>query len=196
MALTDQTSSPRLPVRERLLEAAAEKFYADGVSATGIDSITSAAGVAKMSLYNNFGSKAALVEVYLQRRHQEWIALYKARLPHEPNAREGVLAVFDAYIDHASQAYSDGFRGCALLNAAAELPADDPGRAIVRQHKRDVEALLASHLATALDNSAAQQMAEQLSFILEGAVARAGLDGTPARLHSARQMAATLAGGL
>ncbi|NUS26851.1 MAG: TetR/AcrR family transcriptional regulator, partial [Streptomyces sp.] len=39
--------------RARLLEAAARRFYADGVSATGIDAITAEAGVAKMSLYNN-----------------------------------------------------------------------------------------------------------------------------------------------
>jgi len=44
--------------RERLLAAAARRFYADGVSATGIDTITAEAGVARMSLYNNFSSEA------------------------------------------------------------------------------------------------------------------------------------------
>lgn len=44
--------------RQQLLEAAARRFYADGVAATGIDTITAEAGVAKMSLYNNFSSKA------------------------------------------------------------------------------------------------------------------------------------------
>ena len=43
----------RVPARERLLKSAAELFYRDGVGATGIDTITAHAGVAKMSLYNN-----------------------------------------------------------------------------------------------------------------------------------------------
>ena len=47
----------KAPARERLLKAAADLFYRDGVGATGIDAITARAGVAKMSLYNNFASK-------------------------------------------------------------------------------------------------------------------------------------------
>ena len=58
--------SDKLPARERLLRAAAELFYSDGVGATGIDSITARAGVAKMSLYNNFSSKADLVDAYFR----------------------------------------------------------------------------------------------------------------------------------
>ena len=51
----------RRPARERILRAAARRFYQEGVTATGIDTITAEAGVAKMSLYNNFSSKADLV---------------------------------------------------------------------------------------------------------------------------------------
>jgi len=121
--------------RQQLLEAAARRFYADGVAATGIDTITAEAGVAKMSLYNNFASKADLVRAYLEARHEEWLGLYRRRLDQADVPREGVLAVCDAYADHAEQAYEHGFRGCGLLNAAAELPAGDPGRAVVRAHK-------------------------------------------------------------
>src|SRR3954469_22933035 len=91
----------RTGARERLLAAAARRFYADGVAATGIDTITAEAGVAKMSLYNNFSSKADLVRAYLDARHQEWLGLYQDRLEHADGPREGVLAVFDAYADHA-----------------------------------------------------------------------------------------------
>ena len=69
--------SVKRPARASLLEAAARLFYADGVAATGIDSITAAAGVAKKSLYNNFASKADLVAAYLAARHEEWLALYR-----------------------------------------------------------------------------------------------------------------------
>lgn len=38
-----------------------------------------------------------------------------------------MMAVFSAYKDHAEYAYENGFRGCGLLNAAAEFPAGAPG---------------------------------------------------------------------
>lgn len=180
--------------RQQLLEAAARRFYADGLAATGIDTITAEAGVAKMSLYNNFSSKADLVRAYLQARHEEWLALYRRRLESAQDPREAVLAVFDAYTDHAALAYQHGFRGCGLLNAAAELPAGDPGRAVVRAHKEEVEGLLAGHLEGLLPErpDQARATAEHLAFLLEGATARAGLEGNDARLRHARQIASGL----
>ena len=59
--------------------------------------------------------------------------------------------MFDAYVDHAELWYEHGFRGCGLLNAAAELPVGAPGRAAVRRHKEDVEAIVAEHLRAADD---------------------------------------------
>ncbi|MHC3474402.1 TetR/AcrR family transcriptional regulator [Streptomyces sp. 7R007] len=184
----------RRPARERLLAAAARRFYADGVAATGIDTITADAGVAKMSLYNNFSSKADLVRAYLYARHEEWLGLYRARLERATGPREGVLAVFDAYADHAAFAYEHGFRGCGLLNAAAELPAGDEGRAVVRAHKEEVERLLAGQLERLLPTRPAEvpALAEHLSFLLEGAMARAGLEGDGERLLHARSLAAAL----
>jgi AcrR family transcriptional regulator len=180
--------------RQQLLDAAARRFYADGLAATGIDTITAEAGVAKMSLYNNFRSKADLVRAYLDARHDEWLALYRRRLERAKDPRDGVMAVFDAYADHAALAYERGFRGCGLLNAAAELPAGDPGRAVVRRHKEEVEELLAGHLAGLLPGrpGEAREMAEHLAFLLEGAMARAGLDGDAARLRHARRIASGL----
>ncbi|MEU7469487.1 TetR/AcrR family transcriptional regulator [Streptomyces sp. NPDC044984] len=180
--------------RERLLAAAARRFYADGVTATGIDTITAEAGVAKMSLYNNFSSKADLVRAYLDARHEEWLGLYRRRLEPARDGRDGVLAVFDAYADHAAHAYERGFRGCGLLNAAAELPAGDEGRAVVRRHKEEVESLLAGHLEELLPGrpEEARAVAEHLAFLLEGAMARAGLEGAGTRLEHARAMAADL----
>jgi AcrR family transcriptional regulator len=180
------------PARARILDAAAQRFYADGIAATGIDAITASAGVAKMSLYNNFASKAALVEAYIDQRHEEWLDLYRVRITDSATAQERVLAVFDAYIDHAAAAYDQGFRGCGLLNAAAELAADDPGRIAVRRHKEEVERILLEQLTALTDTAAAGRLAEHLSFLLEGAMARAGLDGESTRLHHARAMAAEM----
>ena len=146
-----------------------------------------------MSLYNNFASKDELVLAYLHARHEEWLALYRSRAKDAKTPRKRVLAVFDAYVDHAELAYRHGFRGCGLLNAAAELPAGAPGRDLVRRHKEEVESLLVEHLA-ALGAAPEQAVAigEQLAFLLEGAMARAGLEGDPTRLHRARDIADSL----
>lgn len=190
-----QTTPPRRPARDALLEAAAKLFYAYGLTGTGIDTITAEAGVAKKSLYNNFASKADLVTTYLYARHEEWMGLYRVRLEKAANPKDRVLAVFDAYADHADLAYEHGFRGCGLLNAAAELHAGDPGREVVRRHKEEVEALLSGHLAELLPDKAADQaaaMAQHLAFLLEGSMVRAGLEGNDNRVREARRIAATL----
>ncbi|HCT5554223.1 TetR/AcrR family transcriptional regulator [Acinetobacter baumannii] len=176
--------------RQKILDAAATLFYNDGITATGINTVTAKADVAKMSLYNNFSSKGELVDAYIAARHQEWLDLYQKRLEKTKTAKEAILAVFDAYQDHAEFAYEKGFRGCGLLNAAAEFPANSSGRNAVRQHKEQVEAIVAEHLNHLLkDSQRVSYIASQLSFLLEGAMARAGLEGSSRQLQLARQMA-------
>lgn len=193
-----ERGSARKPARDALMEAASRGFYAYGLAGTGIDAITAEAGVARKSLYNNFSSKAELVGAYLEVRHEEWLGLYRIRLARAANAGERVLAVFDAYADHANLAYEHGFRGCGLLNAAAELPTGDRGRTAVRCHKEEVETLLAEHLAEFLphDPERAGPVARHLAFLLEGSMVRAGLEGNDRCLREARQIADALIGSL
>jgi AcrR family transcriptional regulator len=174
--------------REKLLKAAAVLFYENGISGTGIDAIIARAGVAKKSLYNNFSSKADLVHQYLTIRHAELLAFYESRLATARTPRDKVLAVFDAYQDHAEFAYERGFRGCGLLNAAAELTVGDIGRDAVRLHKEEVEGLIATHLTELLNGDAARAkaLARQLAFLLEGAISRAGLEGNSDLVLQAR----------
>lgn len=196
--VTPQSDPPKRRARDALLEAASRRFYADGLARTGIDAITAEAGVAKKSLYNNFSSKADLVTAYLNARHEEWMGLYRVRLGGAASAQDRLLAVFDAYADHADLAYERGFRGCGLLNAAAELPAGDPGRTVVRGHKEEVEALIEQHVAELLPHSPerARSIARHLAFLLEGSMARAGLEGDDRCILEARRIAAALIGAL
>lgn len=187
------TATKRRPARDRLLQAASEEFYASGVTGTGIDTIIATAGVAKKSLYNNFDSKDALVAAYLEERHREWLALFEARLAKAATPAERVLAVFDAYADHVHFDYRDGWRGCGLLNAAAELPVGHPGRAAVRAHKDEVEGLLREHLAEITETPDA--LAAHLSLLLEGSMAKSGLEGTDAWVQTARGLAEALLRG-
>lgn len=184
----------RTTARERLLKAASELFYNEGIVATGIDAITARAGVAKMSLYNNFTSKADLVQAYVQSRHKEWRQVYAARVRTDATPQDRILAVFDSYLDHAAFDYQKGFRGCGLYNAAAELPMGDPGRAAVATQKEEAERFIrdALHELLPRDPARAAELAEHLSFLLEGAMTRAGLEGHDTRLRSARRMAESL----
>ena len=50
--------------RERILETAANLFYANGYRAVGIDRIIAESGVAKMSFYRHFPSKDDLIAAY------------------------------------------------------------------------------------------------------------------------------------
>ncbi|BCW84083.1 TetR family transcriptional regulator [Arthrobacter sp. NicSoilE8] len=186
------------PARQKLLTSASKLFYADGLASTGIDAVTADAGVAKMSLYNNFASKSDLIAAYLNERHEEWLGLYRQRLDQASTPVDRLLAVFDAYTDHAHFEYERGFRGCGLLNAAAELQVGDPGRDIVKLHKEEVERLLAEHLQQITPTRAAlnASTAKQLSFLLEGAMARAGLEGNDSCLTEARSMARELVSAL
>lgn len=176
---------------DKLLNAARILFYNHGIAGTGIDAIVKRAGVAKKSLYNNFASKDELVAAYLRVRHEEWLALYGKRRQFATTPRERVLAVFKAYEDHAEYAYEHGFRGCGLLNAAAELPAGAPGRQAVREHKEEVEAILASHLAELMNREAnnAGSVAKHFAFLLEGSISRAGLEGNSRCVAQARVIA-------
>lgn len=188
--MTRQNKTPRGTAHDRLMQAAMVLFYNHGISGTGIDAIVERAGVAKKSLYNNFASKADLVHQYLEARHAEWLALYDIRVAAAKGPSQRILAVFDAYQDHAEFAYERGFRGCGLLNAAAELEVGDVGRAAVRRHKEQVESILAQHLSQLLpdDPSRVVALAAQIAFLLDGAMARAGLEGSSARVTMARAM--------
>ena len=180
--------------KERLLQATAILFYNDGIAATGIDAIVKKAGVAKKSLYNNFDSKADLVAAYLEQRHQEWLELYQRRLKHAHTPTDRVLAIFLAYADHAEFAYEKGFRGCGLLNAAAELDAQHPGRATVRRHKEEIQDLLRQHLKACFPEQPdrVDELSWHLSFLLEGAMARAGLETQSRCVHTVQHIAKQL----
>lgn len=182
--------------RRRILESAARRFYADGIAATGIDAITADAGVAKMSLYNNFASKSALVAASLEERHAEWLALYARRARRAADPVTRTLAVFDAYLDQAALAPEPGYRGSALLNAAAELPLGDPGREIVRRHSVEVDTILAAGLRELTDRVRAERTAQHLSYVLNGALVRSGLETDRRRLRDARTLALDLLSAL
>jgi AcrR family transcriptional regulator len=179
------TTSHKQSPRERLLDAASELFYAEGVQSVGIDRVIAQAGVAKASLYSAFGSKEGLVSAYLERRHEELIARLRdaADGVEDPVAR--LLAVFDS---QAAQFPRPGYRGCAFMAASAEAPADSQITEATAKYRGEVLNLFVE-LAAAADIADPDQLADQLRLIYDGASIAANLDHNPRIASSARAAA-------
>ena len=158
---------PLTPAGRRVLDVAAALFYRDGINTVGVARVAEVAGVTKKTLYDCFGSKDALVTRYLRQRHQRWWEHLEQRLETAPAPR--ALVVFDAYFDHP---WLDTGRGCAFLNAAAELAPNHPALDVVRHHKGLVRRRLAELVAETTDDPS---LAETLFLALEGATAQLAL---------------------
>lgn len=181
--------TPNLSARQRLIQAADTLFYREGIHATGIDRLVETANVAKMTLYNNYSSKDELVAAWLTWRHENWEQRLAGRLDRAKSATDRILAVFDAYLDSATE---PGHRGCAFLNAAAEIPsAQHPARAVVLSHKQGVREFLIEQ-ANEYGADKPEELGEQLFVVLEGGVVTAGVQGDPDPIRAARSAAETL----
>lgn len=181
----DDLTPPQLtPGARRILDTAAALFYSRGIHAVGVDTIAEESGLTKRTLYDRFGSKDTLVAAYLQVRHEAWWARLEKRLAAlsaESTPGSRALAVFDSYtLDSETTA-----RGCAFVNAAAELPSDHPARGVIRAHKRAVEGLLADILG---DSPDPRSLAEHIFLLLEGGIVHRGIDGDDHRLTHARRI--------
>ena len=104
--------------RERILAAADELFYRQGVHPTGVDTIIDAAGVAKASFYRHFPSKDDLVTAWLERRSDEWYAWFDSAVSRRARDPRRRLAAFDALGEWFGQA---DFTGCAFINTSVEI---------------------------------------------------------------------------
>jgi AcrR family transcriptional regulator len=108
--------------RDRLLAAANELFYLEGIHTVGIDRVIERAGVAKASLYSTFGSKDELVRAYLEGRARSRQERVSKRIASHDSPRDRILGLFDLLGETVAQ---PTFRGCAFINASAEGPRDE-----------------------------------------------------------------------
>ncbi len=174
--------------RDLLLETAERLFYAEGFHATGIDRIVQAAGVVRMTLYNHFPSKNALVAAVLERRHTRFLATIDAAVAKAPDGR-ATWALVDA---HGKWLRTSGQHGCFLMKAAGEFAEHAPEiRDQALAAKQELRGRIADALARdgyAVDDG----LAERLQLVLEGANASVPLYGARATLRHARTTVACL----
>src|SRR5919106_2817921 len=72
MGRTSRVERSKTPAADRILRAASEMFYREGIRAVGVDAIAAEADVTKKTLYEKFGSKDRLVAAYLRARDERW----------------------------------------------------------------------------------------------------------------------------
>lgn len=161
--------------RTRLLDAAAELFYAEGVG-VGVAALCEAAGVSKRSMYQLFDSKEELLAASLARSVPGYLASLLPASGAVTSSREQILSVFERL---EAVIAAPGFRGCPYVTVATEVKAPEhPARAVAQEFH---DTLTAHFRAAAQGLSVLDPdlLAQQLTLVHDGATARAVVHGVP-----------------
>jgi AcrR family transcriptional regulator len=163
----EATTGHEPSARDRLLAAAGELFYRQGIRSVGVDEIVAKADVAKMSLYRSFPSKDVLAAAYLEAvdgRYWRWWDETVAR--HPGDARAQLRALFRSLVRRTTRA---DWRGCPFTNAATEFPEPDhPARLVAEANKRELRRRLLGVVRAAGARRPAL-LADELLLLVEGA---------------------------
>jgi AcrR family transcriptional regulator len=156
-----------LPPRARILKAAHELFYGQGIRGVGVEAVAAAADTNKMTLYRHFTSKDELVAAYLRDVAAELESSWdRIGMHYADDPRGHILAWLK---DMGRQMERPESRGCPITNAAIELPdATHPGRQVIEEHKRGMRRRFAENAKRA-GLKRAEMIGEQLLLLLDGA---------------------------
>lgn len=184
----------RPAARQRILEAAARLFYADGVHAVGVNRVVAESGVAKATLYQQFRSKDELVAACLERHAERWRRNFAGPvLASRGSVGLRVGGVFDRL---GTAAVAPAFRGCPFINAAAEYPdRTGPVASAIAGHRADVRNLFVELLGD-LARGRQAALADQLALLYDGTMVGAQLGDGVVVARAARRVARRLVEGL
>lgn len=174
--------------RQKLIEAANQRFYRDGFRNVGIDQILDDVGISKTAFYKHFESKDDLVLEVLAFHDRWWRTVFqdtiRQRGGSDPVAQlRAMLDVVEDVIE------SDDYRGCFFVNVAMEFPlSHDPAHRAAAENKRAIEGVV-RELATRAGVEDPQAMAEELCLVMEGAYVTHQVTGSPATGAIARRVA-------
>lgn len=172
--------------RKRLMESAEQLFYAEGIQAVGLERLLSVSGVGRASFYRHFASKDDLVLAMLRGHDQAFREWLKQRVN---ELGGGPLVVFDALAERSDWS---NFRGCAFINAVAEIAdPSSPVFQIAREHKEAVADFL-SECLRAIGYSDVQRLAWQLLLLIDGATVTMLRERTNAPMYQAKRIAEML----
>jgi AcrR family transcriptional regulator len=147
--------------RAKILETIDRLFYRQGIRAVGVDTIVAELGISKKTLYRHFRSKSEMIEAYLRGRFRPF-----PKDSDKPPA-EQILSNF-AWLER-SLASKTEYRGCAYLNALAELGEDERESRDLAAHFKESRRLWYRDLLSKLDVDDPDTLATQLSLLVDGA---------------------------
>jgi AcrR family transcriptional regulator len=187
--MTTQAVVPeKLSARERLLAAAQELFYEEGIHTVGIERVIERAGVAKASPYNTFGSKDELIRAYLESKQAKRRAGLTAKLESLATPRDKILGVFEFQGESAAQ---PDFRGCAFVRASAEQQGIAGVKEICDASREWLRGLF-QELATDAGAGDPAALTRQLVLLYDGAAVSSQMDGACGAAKAARAAAIQL----
>ncbi len=150
-------------------------------------------GIAKTTLYRHFGSKEGLILAALAKVDEvsrDEMREFVEKASDDPVKR--ILALFDLLAVWFAE---PEFKGCPFVAAAGEFSApSDPVFQQARQHKRLTLAYI-DDLVRAARLSEPKRLAQQLTMLLEGAIAYAMMMGADGVATNAKRAAERLISG-
>ncbi|WP_197976513.1 TetR/AcrR family transcriptional regulator [Sphingomonas sp. CFBP 13720] len=179
-ATTDRDDQPlaALAPRDRILKAASNLFYRHSIHTVGIDRIIAESGVAKMTFYKHFPSKARLVADYLRHQNVVWLQMLASATDRpDLSPEDRVLAIFDAL---GASFRQPPFRGCPFVKGLAEFgpDADLPEvEAMIAGYFDSLHALVAA-LVAPLAPDDPDKVVVQLLSLIQGAIVMAQTTST------------------
>ncbi len=174
-ATTDLDDQPlaALAPRDRILKTASDLFYRYSIHTVGIDRIIAESGVAKMTFYKHFPSKARLVADYLRHKNVVWLQMLASATDRpDLSPEDRVLAIFDAL---GASFRQPPFRGCPFVKGLAEFgpDADSPEvQATIAAYFDSLHALVAA-LVAPLAPDDPDRVVVQLLSLIQGAIVMA-----------------------
>lgn len=167
----------RLPPRERILDAAEDLFFNEGIRRVTVEAIAARAETTKAAVYRHFDSKEKLIAEWIRIVTAQYAAILDGLEKAHPGDPLGQLLGWARHI--AGTLSTTSHRGCPFINTIAELPDPaDPARLLIEAHKkRQAQRLAALCEAAGIPDSEAA--AAEISFVLEGAQVTAQNNSIP-----------------
>ncbi len=174
----------------RIAALAAEQFHEHGITSTGVDALSKAAGISKRTLYERFGSKDGLIVAAYEALDRPVFQMFTETAAAAAETPRGQLEAFFAQLE--TMVRLPEFRGCPFSNASAELADDNhPAHQVVRRHKARIRRWLLSRAreAGAIDP---ERLSRQLMLVFAGAQSEALVERSPRPARDAKVLADAL----
>ena len=174
--------------RDRLTQAAVERFYRDGFRNVGIDQILDDVGISKTAFYKHFSCKEELMLAALEMQNRWLQDTFKEMIREKGgrSAADQLRALFEV-VEQVIE--SPGFHGCIFVNAAIEFPL--PHDPVHQLSVRSKEAILdiVYEIAERAGAPSPQILAEELCMIIEATYVGRVVSSEPGVLETARRLA-------